>query len=84
MAEQGNKSAKMLCCVRKAEDNRDVWQKLAQFLGSFSQRTGMAGHVANILDPDTWLPGGARSGLYPGADRSFSEDGGGRWCRHGF
>jgi DnaJ like chaperone protein len=58
MAQRGNESVKMLCCVRKAEDNRDVWQKLAQFLGSFSQRTGMAGHVANILDPDTWLPGG--------------------------
>jgi DnaJ like chaperone protein len=48
----------MLCCVRKAEDNRDVWQKLSAFLGSFTQRTGIAGHVANILDPDTWLPGG--------------------------
>jgi DnaJ like chaperone protein len=48
----------MLCCVRKAEENRDVWQKLSQFLGSFSQRTGVAGSIANMLDPDTWLPGG--------------------------
>lgn len=48
----------MLCCVRKAEDNRDIWQKLSRFLGSFSQRTGVAGSIANVLDPDTWLPGG--------------------------
>lgn len=48
----------MLCCVRKAEENRDVWQKFAAFLGSFTQRTGLAGQVVNILDPDTWLPGG--------------------------
>jgi DnaJ like chaperone protein len=48
----------MLCCVRKADQNRDVWQKFKRFLGSFSGRTGVAGRVANILDPDTWLPGG--------------------------
>ncbi|SFV30376.1 DnaJ like chaperone protein [Devosia crocina] len=48
----------MLCCVRKAEENRDVWHKLSAFLGSFSRRTGLAGHIANALDPDTWLPGG--------------------------
>src|SRR5690606_37062230 len=48
----------MLCCVRRAEENRDVWHKFAQFLGSFTERTGIAGHVANILDPDNWLPGG--------------------------
>src|SRR5690606_39367617 len=48
----------MLCCVRKAEENRDIRERLAHFLGSFSRRTGVAGHVANILDPDTWLPGG--------------------------
>jgi DnaJ like chaperone protein len=35
-----------------------VWQRLAQFLGSFSQRTWMAGSLANALDPDNWLPGG--------------------------
>ena len=56
LVAEGN--SQVLNCVRRAEDNRDVWQKLAQFLGSFSQRTGVAGHVANILDPDTWLPGG--------------------------
>lgn len=48
----------MLCCVRKAEENRDRRQKFVDFLGSFSRRTGLAGRVANILDPDTWLPGG--------------------------
>lgn len=35
-----------------------VWQRLGAFVGSFSQRTGVAGSVANALDPDTWLPGG--------------------------
>ena len=35
-----------------------VWQRLGSFLGSFSQRTGVAGSLANALDPDTWLPGG--------------------------
>ncbi|WEJ59841.1 DnaJ family molecular chaperone [Devosia sp. FJ2-5-3] len=48
----------MLCCVRKAEENRDIRERLARFLGSFSRRTGVAGHIANILDPDNWLPGG--------------------------
>lgn len=48
----------MLCCVRQAEQNRDIWHRFAGFLGSFSQRTGVVGHIANILDPDTWLPGG--------------------------
>ncbi len=35
-----------------------VWQRLGTFVGSFSQRTGVAGSLANALDPDTWLPGG--------------------------
>jgi DnaJ like chaperone protein len=35
-----------------------VWQRLGSFLGSFSQRTGVAGSLANALDPDNWLPGG--------------------------
>jgi len=48
----------MLCCVRKAEENRDVRQKLARFFGSFSRRTGVVGQIANMLDPDNWLPGG--------------------------
>lgn len=47
-----------MCCVRKPEENRDIWQKLSDFLGSFTKRTGVVGSVANILDPDTWLPGG--------------------------
>ena len=35
-----------------------VWQRLSAFVGSFSERTGVAGSIANALDPDTWLPGG--------------------------
>jgi DnaJ like chaperone protein len=35
-----------------------VWQRLSAFVGSFSERTGLAGSLANALDPDTWLPGG--------------------------
>ncbi|MET3898563.1 DnaJ like chaperone protein [Devosia sp. UYZn731] len=48
----------MLCCVRKPEENHDGWQRLTDFIGSFSKRTGVVGSVVNILDPDTWLPGG--------------------------
>lgn len=35
-----------------------VWQRIGEKFGSFTQRTGVAGSVANALDPDTWLPGG--------------------------
>ncbi|WP_108396627.1 molecular chaperone DjiA [Devosia submarina] len=35
-----------------------MWQKLSERVGSFSQRTGLAGSLANALDPDNWLPGG--------------------------
>ena len=35
-----------------------VWRRLGAFVGSFSQRTGVAGSLANALDPDNWLPGG--------------------------
>ncbi|HHY48188.1 MAG TPA: DnaJ family molecular chaperone [Alphaproteobacteria bacterium] len=35
-----------------------VWQRLGAFIGSFSQRTGVAGSLAKALDPDNWLPGG--------------------------
>lgn len=35
-----------------------IWQRIADILGSFSQRTGVAGSFANALDPDSWLPGG--------------------------
>lgn len=35
-----------------------VWQRLGAIVGSVSQRNGMAGSLANLLDPDTWLPGG--------------------------
>lgn len=48
----------MLNCVRKAEENHDLRHKLGRCFGSFSQRTGVAGRIADILDPDSWLPGG--------------------------
>jgi DnaJ like chaperone protein len=35
-----------------------VWQSISDFVGSFSQRTGLAGTLVNIFDPDNWLPGG--------------------------
>lgn len=35
-----------------------VWQKLGDFVGSFSERTGLAGSLLNAFDPDSWLPGG--------------------------
>lgn len=35
-----------------------VWQRLADIVGSVGARTGVAGSLANLLDPDTWLPGG--------------------------
>ncbi len=35
-----------------------VWQRLADIVGSPSERTGVAGSLANVLDPDNWLPGG--------------------------
>lgn len=35
-----------------------MWQRLSDLVGSFSQRTGLAGSLANALDPDNWLPGG--------------------------
>jgi DnaJ like chaperone protein len=35
-----------------------VWQRLGDFIGSWSDRTGLAGSLANVFDTDTWLPGG--------------------------
>jgi DnaJ like chaperone protein len=35
-----------------------VWQRLADIVGSATERTGVAGSLANLLDPDNWLPGG--------------------------
>jgi DnaJ like chaperone protein len=35
-----------------------IWQRLTALVGSVSQRTGVVGSVANVLDPDNWLPGG--------------------------
>ncbi len=44
--------------MRETEARSDMWQRLGDVLGSFSQRTGLAGSLANALDPDNWLPGG--------------------------
>ena len=44
--------------MRESEEKIDMWQRLSDFVGSFSQRTGLAGSLVNALDPDTWLPGG--------------------------
>lgn len=41
-----------------SEKQMDMWERLSDFVGSFCQRTGLAGSLANALDPDTWLPGG--------------------------
>ncbi|MEO6014957.1 MAG: DnaJ family molecular chaperone [Devosia sp.] len=35
-----------------------VWQRLTDIVGSIGERTGVAGSLANLLDPDNWLPGG--------------------------
>ena len=35
-----------------------VWQRLGEIVGSASERTGMVGSLVNLIDPDTWLPGG--------------------------
>jgi len=35
-----------------------VWQRLGEIVGSVSDRTGAVGSLVNLLDPDTWLPGG--------------------------
>ncbi|HWA18089.1 MAG TPA: molecular chaperone DjiA, partial [Devosia sp.] len=35
-----------------------VWQRIADFVGSFNERTGLAGSLANVFDFDNWLPGG--------------------------
>jgi DnaJ like chaperone protein len=35
-----------------------VWDRIAGIVGSASRRTGLAGSLANLFDPDTWLPGG--------------------------
>ena len=44
--------------MREPEEKIDMWQRLGEFVGSFSQRTGLAGSLVNALDPDNWLPGG--------------------------
>jgi DnaJ like chaperone protein len=45
-------------CAAKSEKHVSIWHRLGDVIGSFSQRTGVAGSLANALDPDNWLPGG--------------------------
>ena len=35
-----------------------IWQQIATFVGSFPLGSALAGSIANILDPDNWLPHG--------------------------
>jgi DnaJ like chaperone protein len=35
-----------------------VWSAIIDLVGSVTERTGVAGTLANALDPDNWLPGG--------------------------
>lgn len=35
-----------------------VWNRLGDILGSFTERTGIAGSVAGLFDVERWLPGG--------------------------
>ena len=44
--------------MNKPVENTDMWHRLSDVLGSFGQRTGLAGSLANLFDPDNWLPGG--------------------------
>src|SRR5690348_6187274 len=45
--------------ARTERDNMpSVWQRLADIVGSASERTGVAGSLVNFFDPDNWLPGG--------------------------
>ena len=45
-------------CAGKPEMHVSIWQRIAEVMGSVSQRTGVVGSLVNALDPDTWLPGG--------------------------
>ncbi|MDR3470422.1 MAG: DnaJ family molecular chaperone [Devosia sp.] len=45
-------------CAGNTESGVSIWQRIGEKLGSFSQRTGIAGSLVNVLDPDSWLPGG--------------------------
>lgn len=44
--------------MNQPAERQNVWTRLSDILGSFSGRTGIAGSLANLFDPDTWLPGG--------------------------
>lgn len=44
--------------MQSGADSLSVWQRVGDFLGSFSQGTGLAGSLSAALDPDNWLPGG--------------------------
>jgi len=48
----------MFMCAAVTGERPSVWQKLCGVVGSTSKRTGVAGSLANLLDPDNWLPGG--------------------------
>ena len=48
----------MFMCATVTGNRLSVWQKLGEIVGSVSKRTGVAGSLANLLDPDNWLPGG--------------------------
>ena len=48
----------LFLCKSKPVECTDVWSKLSDIVGSFSARTGIAGSLANLFDPDSWLPGG--------------------------
>lgn len=40
------------------EGRVSVWDRLVEFVGSASERTGLVGSLINLLDPDSWMPGG--------------------------
>ena len=44
--------------ARGRESVVSIWQRISEKVGSFSQRTGVAGSLVDALDPDNWLPGG--------------------------
>jgi DnaJ like chaperone protein len=46
------------CALTVSECRRTVWERVVEFIGSVSNRTGVLGSIANALDPDNWMPGG--------------------------
>jgi len=45
-------------CMGNPAGRQDVWIRVSEILGSFTERTGIAGSLVNLFDPDHWLPGG--------------------------